>query len=912
MNIFNKNSQNNPFASNGKWTEGAQLGGFAVSTAAPALGGLISGGLQSKAGSAVSNIGGTIGSAVGAVNPVLGAAISLGSQFLGGGINKLWGAKVNQANVNAVKNNINSMNSYSSNAGDFDSLANNMLSAPSALSFNQGFLGKQGKFSHKISNMYKDLNVQSQAATQHVINENKNNERNINMNQGLNALATSFALGGQLGYPIGGALDYAMATDSLNQKAFEVQNKISPVVFAYGGTKPKARSHGTDFTNGVTFVNTGGTHEQNPFGGVKMGVDPQGVPNQVEKGEVIYNDFVFSNRIQVPNEVKEALGLRGKDITFAKAAKQIQKESEERPNDPISRRGLDAAMGALAQAQEQYKQQQMAMQQQAQQMVNQQMAQEQQLQQAQQMQQAAPMEALMGALGGQLAANQYPLGGPFMSLFGQLPVYQPLSTASSGFVQAVKPKLSPAFGDMRFNTGNLLLESQGVNKQWRPMFTVDNNPSEGVAKAKAKRERSFTPNTYGESEVVTPQIETIGDYSDIPVGSTIGSTITNPEVQTNVPQSMPPGVNPFLLNQAYKDAWVSEPWQNYGTPTYGEALDSMGIDTNQFLYDSTNSFPQSLVLPYAIGSTGVLDTPVDYDAYMGSDSEINRLNSRINASSPVNTPTVGQAYRKGDFNPLTAIISGDGKEYKDTWLTGLRYAPVVGSAINVLGDLMGWTNKADYSNADSILEAANANLRDIAAQQLGDYIGPKRFDRLFYQNELNKQLGTGMRGVQNTSAANVGAANAAQIAMVNNAQNQVGTLGRQAEEFNREDEFKEKEFNKDTNKTNATLALEAAAANNQAASTKVSAAAQAAAIRDAIDQRIGAARTLNLTNLFNNIGNVGIDALNRRDRDFLLWAGVYGGLPDWWVPYGMSQENWRNMIDRQKAGITSRYNQVSK
>lgn len=104
------------------------------------------------------------------------------------------------------------------------------------------------------------------------------------------------------------------------------------------------------FTNNVTTIGNGGTHESNPYEGVQMGVDPQGVPNLVEEGEVIYDDYVFSNRLRVPKEVRQKYKLRG--VTFADAAKQLQKESEERPNDPISKNGLDASMSMLQQEQE--------------------------------------------------------------------------------------------------------------------------------------------------------------------------------------------------------------------------------------------------------------------------------------------------------------------------------------------------------------------------------------------------------------------------------------------------------------------------------------------------------------------------------------------------------------------------------
>lgn len=112
----------------------------------------------------------------------------------------------------------------------------------------------------------------------------------------------------------------------------------------------KKSDGGNLFTNGVTTIGNGGTHEQSPLEGVPMGVDNQGIPNLVEEGEVIFNDYVFSNRLRVPKEVRQKYKLTG--VTFADAAKQLQKESEERPNDPISKNGLNAVMTMLQQEQE--------------------------------------------------------------------------------------------------------------------------------------------------------------------------------------------------------------------------------------------------------------------------------------------------------------------------------------------------------------------------------------------------------------------------------------------------------------------------------------------------------------------------------------------------------------------------------
>ena len=127
--------------------------------------------------------------------------------------------------------------------------------------------------------------------------------------------------------------------------------KYVPKKKAFGG---ELNTHGGDFSNGVTFINNGGTHEQNPFEGVPMGVAPDGKPNLVEEGEVLYNDYVFSNRLHpTDKELKESnLPKKYKGHTFALIAEDMSKESAERPNDPISKRGLEASLSKLASLQE--------------------------------------------------------------------------------------------------------------------------------------------------------------------------------------------------------------------------------------------------------------------------------------------------------------------------------------------------------------------------------------------------------------------------------------------------------------------------------------------------------------------------------------------------------------------------------
>lgn len=122
-------------------------------------------------------------------------------------------------------------------------------------------------------------------------------------------------------------------------------------VAAYGGP---IFNHSGEFTNDIIFINEGGTHSQNPNQGVQLGVDNNNVPNLVEEGEVVFNDYVFSNRLKATKELLDTNGFSDKytDWTFAKIAEELQKESSERPNDNISKNGLNDMMNRLITLQE--------------------------------------------------------------------------------------------------------------------------------------------------------------------------------------------------------------------------------------------------------------------------------------------------------------------------------------------------------------------------------------------------------------------------------------------------------------------------------------------------------------------------------------------------------------------------------
>lgn len=337
------------------------------------------------------------------------------------------------------------------------------------------------------------------------------------------------------------------------------RNKFREDNFWYYELGGPINTHGGVFDNGVTIVGNGGTHEENPLEGVQMGVDEQGIPNLVEEGEVIFNNYVFSNRMKAPKNLKKRYKFKGK--TFADVAKSIQKESEERPNDPISKAGLDVNMARLAMSQEE------------------------------------------------------------------------------------------------------------------------------VRNSKIKKRTS-------------------------------------------------------------------------------------------------NKYAGGGVLPY------------------------------------------------------------------------MRYAPAVGAGINALTDLIGSTNKYDYSNVDLIQDVID-NLQAVSYKPVGNYLTYRPFDRNFYINKLNSQASATRRAIEGLSGGNRATKIAGIVASDYNTQGRLGDLARQAEEYNLAQRERVEAFNRGTNQLNSEMGLRAGQINKQNDELRLKSAITQAQLRDQIDSVVSAARSANLNNFLDSLGDIG-------------------------------------------------------
>lgn len=389
-------------------------------------GGAISGGLESGAGSAISNIGGTIGSAVSAVNPVLGGIISAGSGIIGGLTNRMFGSKLNEEKIAEVEGSNKAINTVMVDSSSADSVMDQWANQDFGKDFTKSDIGKDGWFSNKAKNKYKELKKQQDIARNRALTSYENAADAADTQSDLNTMASFAAFGGPLGIWGGygsGAIGYELAKENLGIKALNAANKGKLTslpnsfesselnTFAKGGKihiKPENRgkftkycggkvtseciargkrssdpavrkratfaanarkwhhafggdllTHGAEWDNGLRIIGNGGTHEENPMEGVPMGMDAEGTPNLVEQGEVIFNDYVFSNRLFADGGLLESFNLpKSYDgYSFAAIAEKLGEESKERPNDPISKRGLLSSMSRLQQAQETVRQQ---------------------------------------------------------------------------------------------------------------------------------------------------------------------------------------------------------------------------------------------------------------------------------------------------------------------------------------------------------------------------------------------------------------------------------------------------------------------------------------------------------------------------------------------------------------------------
>lgn len=740
-------------------------------------GGLIDGGLQSGAGNTISNIGGSLGGLVSTVNPLLGGMVSIGSGLVGGLTNRMFGSKLNQENINQVKGNIYST-ANTSFSGSADNLMSQLSNASMVGDINRSDIGKDGWFSNKAKKLTNKLRAQAEAANTRLYGNFNQAADVTNENQFLQGMYNIGALGGPL-FKEGGIMikkeNRGKFTESANRANMGVQeyarhilaNKedYSPTLikranFArnFGGRKAfggDLNTYGGTYNGGLEYINNGHSHSENPYGGVPMGSDRDGIPNLVEENETIWNDYVFSNRLKVPETLTDKYKL-SKDITFAEASKKLGKEIAETPNDPISKRTFNFFMQDLQQSQEEVK------------------AKKELAKAKRQFNKLSPQEQLGILNGGPVQEDNTLLVNPNQSNTNNIP---------QQFAEG---------GDIN---GNWMFDTMWEGKPiYQDSYLKGNIPYyQGKISSKGYNVKDIegTDNykNFTKYALTLPDTHSYWQTLSDKTGKDVTYLKNNYE----------------RLRNDGKLGWA------HRTPLYN-------TDYNIKVPD--------------------LETP---------QQRAQELNTMIQ-NFPTREPRIYQEEENNDLLP-----------------TYLRYAPVIGSAIGTISSLL---SKPDESSADVILTAAReaGQYTPISFNPIGDYIQYNPFDRDYYINKLNAESGAARRAIINQASGNRGNAMAGILAADYNAQNQLGALARQAEEYNLAQRQKVAEFNRGTNMFNTEGMFKADTANQaakmQVRNTLLQGTMQAERLRQAARQQLAAERSANLTNLFNNLGNIGRENMN--------------------------------------------------
>ena len=770
-------------------------------------GNLIDGGLQSGAGNAIGSVGSTIGSAISTVNPLLGGIVSIGSGLVGGLTNRMFGSKLNQENINQVKGNISST-ANTSFGGSADDLMSQLSDASMVGNINRSDIGKDGWFSNKAKKLTNKLRAQAEAANTRLYNNFNQAADVTNENQFLQSMYNVEAFGGPL-FKEGGIMikkeNRGKFTESANRANMGVQeyarhilaNKedYSPTLikranFARNAAKWNAfggdlNTYGGTYNGGLEYINNGSTHENNILGGVPMGSDRDGTPNLVEEGETIWNDYVFSNRLKVPETLTDKYKL-SKDITFAEASKKLGKEIAETPNDPISKRTFNFFMQDLQQSQEEVK------------------AKKELAKVKRQFNKLSPQEQLGILNGTPVQGDNTMLSNP-----NEMVSNEPQQFDDGGWMFDTMWEGAPEYQDS-YLKGNIPYYQGKVSSNGYSVKDI-----EGTDNYKNFTKYALTlPDTHNYWQTLSNKT---------------GKDVTY--LKNNYERLR----NDGKLGWVHRTPKFNNISTQTNTPfTIYQPLDALG-----------NQKPFNMLSPYGMGYSANDIVPFSDRVDDNGNTVIDLKNKES-----ISTDTKKKTNNKEDNGLLP------------TWM---RYAPIVGSAIGAASSLL---SKPDESSADAILTAAReaGQYTPISFNPIGDYITYNPFDRDYYINKLNAESGAARRAIINQSSGNRGNAMAGILAADYNAQNQLGALARQAEEYNLAQRQKVAEFNRGTNMFNTEGMFKANTANQaakmQVRNTLLQGTMQAERLRQAARQQLAAERSANLTNLFNNIGNIGRENMN--------------------------------------------------
>lgn len=731
--------------------------------------------------------------------------------------------------------------------------------------------------------------------------------------------------------------------------------KLPNNIKAIGGV---LQTNGGDFGN-LVHIGAGGSHEENPYDGVQVGVSREnGQPNLVEEGETIFDDYVFSQRIKADAKTKKKFHIGKKtEISYADLSKRLEKESLERPNDPISQNGLKKQLHNLADEQERQKADDMQeafdqLPPEQQQAIMQQIAMQEQ--QAQEAQQAQSEEQLNNAQQeGQLQGQQDN---------GEQVVEPNMEEGNMEQINACGGKMNrfDNGGDMKRKIYNLLktptdrefnkwAEKHNIGKidDWKNILKnksfIDalgkDNPMLGDALSRGydfgayiptkngKLTFDFTHGGWGKEDYDAWNGSTDAAWKEAVKKGLVKKGMKSEEIGKALAQT-----------DAYKRGsdWLKEKEENRlfylqqilnskEAPEAARQYAARYVDNNGWLKDAKRDYQTIFEDP---NGTGVRNTHPG--TYWKTPNEM--LRNKMSGNFVVNDDgTVDEiigdvpegwngtgSYKWQDADsdyeynyykrPVDSVVTPDKKgkiedeEYepihKPTWgRTAGLLGPAVGLGMQALG-----IGKPDYSGMDAALEITNGSPALAHAQFIGNRLKYRPMDIWYEQNRMDANSRATDRAILN-NASPMGTKMAGLLANGYNSQIADGELYRKALEYNDAQRQRVAEFNRGTDMYNANAANQTSVTNAQIANNNRQLRAQMQ--MDAARQRMAADAAWNqgiygnVNGLFKGLSDYGRESEQANLISDMAASGIFGTIsPD--SPLG------RRVIKRKnkKKGLT--------
>ena len=524
----------------------------------------------------------------------------------------------------------------------------------------------------------------------------------------------------------------------------------------------------SDLPDNAQYYANGGTHEQNPYGGIQVGVDQQGNHNLVEEGEFRWGDYVFSDRINVDPTLLSRYNLapatkhqgkkanKGK-LSYADMAKKYAKKNGELANDPIGKNTLEAYMKRLQDAQEDQKFQD-SMEQQKQDAINQ------YRNALTTPQQGNPMYGAMKYNGMGNAATQQGVNAGMSDLGQQDGGNEVLSNTN--------------------RSGNNMLHAFGGNLYWRGSFLKKDPPPYGDPNSRIDYAMNYmgTPTYNGNSRIdfANQYMTDAGGTNDYGVSDFMNRIYSgnvgfgSPKANTTVAQTQTP--------QNFQE-WALWQHDNGNKPYVGSV--NTGVEPDAFALQAQGRI--------ANGSTANADYTTGYNGATNTNTGSSGLTGNTNTGNTTTGTYATNAFKED-------------REGIPLYNTSGKFATFGKGLTPMIYDWMNKTNtKYDPKQkpANELVDMGNNSTFLRTADTIGGYRAPNLMDAERMNNAAQAQSIAALQAALNVGNSNRGFAAAQTAQNAYNTQMGIGNNYATAQQVNNEERYKTDAYNTAIDQFNA-------------------------------------------------------------------------------------------------------------